>query len=41
MDKLKNSKILELLYQLLIMKLERERKENTDGQNQEEVRTLH
>ena len=33
MEKLKNNKILELLYQLLVMKLEKEREENPDGQN--------
>ncbi len=41
MDKLKNNKILELLYQLLIMKLEREGKENINEQDKEEVRNLH
>ena len=34
MENIKNNKILELLYQLLVMKLEREREENTDGQNE-------
>ncbi len=34
MEKLRNNKILELLFQLLVMKLEKERKEKTDEQNQ-------
>ena len=34
MENLKNNKILELLYQLLVMKLEKERKEKTNEQNQ-------
>jgi hypothetical protein len=31
MEKLKDNKILELLYQLLVMKLEKEREEKQDG----------
>jgi hypothetical protein len=34
MEKLRNNKILELLYQLLVMKLEKEREEKTNEQNQ-------
>jgi len=34
MENIKNNKILELLYQLLVMKLEKEREERTDGQNE-------
>jgi len=34
MENIKNNKILELLYQLLVMKLEKEREEKTDEQNQ-------
>ncbi len=32
MENLKNNKILELLYQLLFIKIEREREENPDEQ---------
>lgn len=34
MENIKNNKILELLYQLLVLKLEKEREENTDEQNE-------
>jgi len=34
MENLRNNKILELLYQLLVMKLEKEREEKTDEQDQ-------
>ncbi len=34
MENIKNNRILELLYQLLVMKLEKEREENTNGQNE-------
>ncbi len=34
MENLKNNKILELLYQLLVMKLEKEREEKSDEQNE-------
>jgi len=33
MEKLRNNKILELLYELLVMKLEKEREENLIEQN--------
>ena len=34
MENIKNNKILELLYQLLVIKIEKEREENTDEQNE-------
>ncbi|KFZ26546.1 MAG: hypothetical protein KQ78_01249 [Candidatus Izimaplasma bacterium HR2] len=34
MENIKNNKILELLYQLLVMKLEKEREEKSDEQNE-------
>jgi hypothetical protein len=34
MENLKNNKILELLYQLLVIKLEKEREEKSDEQNE-------
>ncbi len=34
MEKIKKNKILELLYQLLVIKLEKEREEKSDEQNE-------
>ncbi len=34
MENIKNNKILELLYQLLVMKLKKEREEKSDEQNE-------
>lgn len=34
MEQKKNNRILELLYQLLLIEVERKHKENTNGQNQ-------
>lgn len=34
MENLRNNKILELLYQLLVIKLEKEREEKSDEQNE-------
>ncbi len=34
MENIKNNKILELLYQLLVIKLEKEREEKSDEQNE-------
>ncbi len=34
MENIKNNKILELLYRLLVMKLEKEREEKSDEQNE-------